>query len=143
MLSGGSGAAWKPMDATLRDRLAVPFCPLFLSASPAIDAHRVFCNALAGPPGDEPPTVAVVHIRAARESAGLSKMLVAELTSLALPTLPLILLSPAANLSLDPAAMNGRPVRALPTPFVIDEFVDAVNGLAAMVPVSQGVAKAA
>ena len=105
------------------------FRPLYVSASPEIDAYRIFCAELAGPAGEEPPNLAVVHIAAAKERGGLAERLTRAEQEAGVRALPVLMMSPAGQTVLDDVSIAGRKWQVLSTPTPVSRIIAAVNAL--------------
>ncbi|MEX2219926.1 MAG: HDOD domain-containing protein, partial [Phycisphaerales bacterium] len=128
MLSNTSGAPWPKRRDELRSMLNAPFRPLFVSAEPRVDSYRMFCDALADPGGEEPPNVAIVHLAAGRDRAGVSQALLAAERERGVQELPAVVLSPGAKLTLEGPAATRRS-ELLATPVQAQRLLDAVGML--------------
>lgn len=130
MLSVGTVGNWPEKREEYRERLAGAFRPLFVSTNPGIDAYRLLCNTLADPPCEqEPPTIAIVHAHASRERVALGNALGAAQSKAGVANLPLLILSPKGNISLEPRIMDNRVHAMLRTPLALSRFIDTVNSL--------------
>lgn len=129
MLARSTSEPWPRRLDQLRARLGTPFRPLFVSASPDIDAYHIMCSELGEPPGANGPNIAVAHVATAKEAEGVSKALLAAERAAKCGPLPTIVLSPGNHYHLDAQAVPGRTVSALPTPLHLGRFIDAVRAL--------------
>lgn len=129
LLTSSHGTAWPRRVEQHREALTVPFRPLYVSASPEIDAYRVFCGELAGPADDEPPNLAVVHIAASGERGSLADRLRAAEGDAGVRGLPILTLSPGGKFALAEQAVAGRRCRALSTPTPVARFITGVRHL--------------
>lgn len=129
LMSHATGQAWPSRSEQLRVALTTPFRPLFVSAAPEIDAYRIFCNQLAGPVDDEPPTLAVMHTTSPKERAMLFERLAAAERDSGVDRLPLLALSPVGQTALDDAAVAGRKCQCLATPTPVAEIIASINAL--------------
>jgi hypothetical protein len=127
MLSQAAGTPWPQRAEQIRAQLQAPFRPVVASLEPALDAVRIFCETLAGPVGDEPATVVVVHAASADQAPALGAKL-REMDPDG-EARPLILLCPEAALTAQQLGMPGRAARQLPMPLPIARFLEAVNAL--------------
>jgi putative nucleotidyltransferase with HDIG domain len=132
LLSHSSGAPWARQVEVHRAALGVPFRPLYVSASPEIDAYRIFCAELAEPVGEDPPNLAVVHIAAPKERAGMPDRLAGAEREAGVSALPVLVLSPGGQLHLEDKATAGRQCQTLSTPTPISRFIAAVSALIAV-----------
>lgn len=129
LMSHASGQAWPRRSEELREMLTTPFRPLYVSAAPEIDAFRIFFGELAGPRGDEPANLAVVHITSAKERGMLGERLAAAEREAGLPPLPLLMLSPAGQVTLEDGVVAGRRCALLGTPTAVRQIVASIESL--------------
>ena len=132
LLSHSNSTAWPRHVEHYQAMLLTPFRPLYVSASPALDAYRIFCDELAGSDSSKRPNVAVVHIAASRERATLPESLATAEREARVEELPILMLSPAGKFVLDEAATAGRRCVTLATPTPVARFIAAVNALTAV-----------
>jgi HD-like signal output (HDOD) protein/DNA-binding NarL/FixJ family response regulator len=132
LMSHATGQAWPRRSEQLRATLTAPFRPLYVSVAPEIDAFRIFCNELAGPRSEEPPNLAVVHIVATKEQGLLGERLVAAERDAGVQPLPLLVLSPAGQTTLDAAVIGGRRCMTIRTPAAVHQVIAAIGCLLAM-----------
>ena len=109
----------------------VPFRPVYLSREPLYDSYRIFCDRVRDRTEDEPPNVAVVHVRLGQDRLPLTSKLKQAEAKAQLAPLPLIVLSPKGQIPLEENAMAQRPHVCLPTPIAVSRFVRAFNSLVA------------
>jgi len=131
LLTCSHGGTWPQRGDQVRQQLRAPFRPLYVSASPEIDAFRIFCAELAGPPGEQPPNIAVVHLASAKDREPLADQLLTEEQSFGLAPLPTLVLSPGGNTALPERAAKARRAVVVETPTAVQRFIDAVAELAA------------
>ncbi|MBX3408113.1 MAG: response regulator [Phycisphaeraceae bacterium] len=133
MLTQSASGAWKSFRDQVRDRLNVPFRPLFSGAEPALDAYRVFTETLAGPAASdlETPNVGVVHLSSAKDIVVASTRYASAEEAAGCGRIPLIVVSPLAQLNVEPGLAAGRSVVRLPSPLSVHQFVETVNTLLA------------
>jgi len=128
LLADSDAGSWTPLDQELRDAIGSPIRTLFVSASPGVDAFRLFTERL-DDPALERPTLAVVHFRHARERAALSRELLAAEDRAGVRDLPTVVISPGAAVAPEDAVLVTRPCAALPEPLMLDAFVESVRSL--------------
>lgn len=126
LLAASNGDAWQDCRERHRSALTAPFRPLFVSARPEFDAFRIFCDQLADR-NDKPPNVGVVHLADARERSGVLQEYTAAETKRGVPPLPLIILSPTAELPLKDRVLAERHSQVLPIPVVVPRIIEAIN----------------
>lgn len=131
MLSQSNAGGWKSFGDGVRAAIRTPLRPIFAGAEPALDAYRIFVDALAAPHADEmePPNIGVVHISAARDIVMASTRFANAEQAAGCAKLPLIVISPLGQLNVEPGLAAGRTVVRLPSPLGVHQFVDAVNKL--------------
>jgi len=132
LLSRSNNADWPRHVEQHRAALRGPFRPLYVSASPELDAYRIFCGELAGAADEEPPNMAVVHIAAAKERVAMSEELVRAEQHARVQGLPVLMLSPGGRFVLDERSTVGRRCQVLATPTPVSRLVAAVNSLTAV-----------
>jgi putative nucleotidyltransferase with HDIG domain len=110
----------------LRGQFGGDFRPLFVNGGQKPDAYQILCKHLADPGGGT-PTVAVVHVRTAREKSTLSVSLASAERAAKARGLPLIVISPSGQWGLDDA--GSRPCVMLPEPVSTVRFAGAVKKL--------------
>lgn len=114
-------------ERALRD-LGAPVRPLFIGVDPGLDAWRMLCDAIRSGDETDAPNVAIVHIEQSKDRAALSASLLhAERAERAF-NLPLLILSPTGDLTLDEQALEGRRHARLPSTLTLGAFIDALNG---------------
>lgn len=109
-----------------RSAITISFRPLFVSFRPQFDAFRIFCDQLADC-NDKPPNVGVIHFTDAKECKGVLEEYMAAETKCGVLPLPLIILSPTAQLPNIDKELTGRQTHVLPIPVVIPRFIEAIN----------------
>lgn len=129
LMSHAACQAWPRRSEQLRATLTAPFRPVYISAAPEIDAFRIFCNELAGPRTEETPNVAVVHIASAKERRLLGERLIAAERDAAVQPLPLLMLSPAGQTTLDSGIIGGRRCTTVGTPAAVHHVIAAASTL--------------
>ena len=135
MLSRGGGSSVQPLDVRMRAQLARPLKPLFVSASPAIDAYRLAVerlSAAADPMADPiegPPTVAIVHLGGARDMPAATSQLQQAEEDAGGGRLPTIVISPSGDLGLAEPAASKRPIIRLHSPTPVARLVEAINSI--------------
>jgi HD-like signal output (HDOD) protein/CheY-like chemotaxis protein len=106
-----------------------PIRALYVSANAATDGFRILFDRLAHTDGPDRPNVAVVHLADIDERESLFKALRERETGAGLEPLPLIVISPLVNPTLEPRLLAGRMCKVMPSPFTLSRLADAVNGL--------------
>lgn len=139
LLSTLSSTSWPRRVDDHRAALRHPFHPLYLSMSPAIDAFRMFFDALKGPqaPEDVQPTIAIVHIASPKERATLQKALLEAEQTTGAQALPLLVLSPGGQTAFDEQALGSRRSHMLATPTPVVRCIGAINTLCDAVAVRE------
>ena len=134
MLASSNQQAWPRLRDELTEKLEQPFWPLHVSMEPNFDALRIFCDRLRDNTEEEPPNVGIIHIKKGRERAPVtSEFLKAEAEAGAGP-LPLIILSPKGDITLEDKAMAKRRFELLHFPVSISRFIGVFNALASRLP---------
>ena len=126
LLAQSNETAWTDCRERYRAAIAKPFRPLFVSEAPQFDAYRIFCDQLRERSG-EPPNVGIVHLTATNECERVTQDYVSAESQAGVDRLPLIILSPKAELKLKDRVMANRQHELLPTPIVIARFIEAIN----------------
>ncbi|MEE9129324.1 MAG: HDOD domain-containing protein [Phycisphaerales bacterium] len=126
LLAMSDGDAWQDCRERHRSALTAPFRSLFVSARPEFDAFRIFCDQL-GERSGEPPNIGIVHLTATNECERVTQDYVSTESQSGVDRLPLIILSPKAELKLKDRVMANRQHELLPTPIVIARFIEAIN----------------
>lgn len=129
LLSSSSSTSWPQRSEQARSLLKNPFRPLYISAEPELDAYRLFCGELSGMSIGQPPNLAVLHVRTLKERALLAERLAAAEGEAGVQDLPLLMLSPTGQLTLDEAVTARRRCHCLCTPIPVSKFIAAVNTL--------------
>jgi len=131
LLASSDLAAWPSRVEQVRGQLAAPFRPLYVSVAPELDAYRIFCDGLAGPRDGEGANIAVVRIASAKEREPLADTLLTEERKAGTVGLPLLVISPAADVVLPDRVTRSRDHRLLVTPVPESRLMTAVNELLA------------
>lgn len=131
MLQAAHEQDWPVMTDDLRRRLSVPARPIFAGAEPKMDAYRMIVDRLRDPTTDEdqPPNLALVHLRNVRDRADVGDRLRQAEYDASVRRLPAVIISPKGNINLDDATMADRPVRHLTSPTPVARMVEAINEL--------------
>lgn len=129
MLANSDASGWMPARDEARARLASPARVAYVGLQPGIDSFRMVCDRLSDATLEQ-PTLAVVHLRSARDRAELTRALLAADRE-AHAKLPALLISPNGQLRLEEPVMATRPTAFLPEPFTIDRLIDSINGVTA------------
>lgn len=127
LLAQSNQTAWTDCRERYRAAIAKPFRPLFVSEAPQFDAYRIFCDQLRERSG-EPANVGIVHLTAMTECGQVTQDYVSAESKAGVDRLPLIILSPKAELKLKDRVMANRQHKLLPTPIVVARFIEAING---------------
>ena len=101
MFMPGDNASSADFRQRALKKLGRPLRPLFLSASPDIDAYRILLDRLAAPATAAPPNIAIMHIAKTGDSHQLFSMLREQEKALKIEPLPLIVISPLTSPPLD------------------------------------------
>lgn len=121
---GGPGALQQYRE------LIMPACrPLLVGENPGLDAHCILCQQLARPPSAGPPTVAVTYAPRNETGPGLAGRLAAAEQDAGTDNLPVVILSPQWEPSLDLAVLGHRAVEVHKTPLAIPRLIGALNRL--------------
>ncbi len=135
LLANSSNANWPQLREVHRKELATPIRPIYISAKPQYDAFRIFCEQLQERPiiaddaNEEPPNIGVIHLTDTRDRVPLTTAYRAAEQEAGVTGLPLLILSPAGKIMAENSLLNSRPHLSLATPFVIPQFIKAVNEL--------------
>jgi HD-like signal output (HDOD) protein/CheY-like chemotaxis protein len=125
MLTSSNGKVWARPAEALRASLPGPLRPLVVCAEPEFDPVRMFCAAIADPPGDEPPTIAIVSLTDARDSARLASSLASLEQERNVGPLPTLLVSSGGKIADGPFS-GGRRVESLTLPISASRLVGAI-----------------
>jgi HD-like signal output (HDOD) protein/DNA-binding response OmpR family regulator len=106
-----------------------PIRPLYISANPAVDGYRILLERLRETNYDRHPNVAVLYLANTRDKESLFKTLRESENAAGLKPLPIVVISPSPNLTLDPAFFAGRDHEIMPSPFALSRLADAMNTL--------------
>jgi len=106
--------------------IRAPFRPLYVSAVDGLDTYRVAAEKLRSD-GDGPPTAAVVRFTNVRERVMLTTRLREAEHAAKVDPLPLLLISPKANIDLERGAMKGRRAAHIPAPVTLHRLVGALR----------------
>ena len=106
-----------------------PIRSLYIRANPAIDGHRILLERLRETNDDRRPNVAVLYLANIRDKESLFKILRESENAAGLKPLPIIVISPSPNLTLDPAFFAGHNHEIMPSPFTLSRLADAFNSL--------------
>lgn len=128
MLSASSHDAWPLRRELHRANLGVPFNPIYVSAEPSFDAHRIFCEQLADRTQDK-PTIGVLYLSSAREQVSVCAAYEKAEAEAGVHGLPLIVISPDGKLRPEEKFVADRNFQCLATPFAIARFIQIVQQL--------------
>lgn len=132
LLTRSNESAWPSMSQTHRESLAGPFRPIYAGSSPAIDAHRIFCEQLAGSDGEAAPNIGVLYFQNLAERDAVSERYAKAERAKGVGALPLISISPGGKVMPEPSMLVGRSFAAMSTPFTIQRFIKMINSLVAV-----------
>ncbi|MBN1765115.1 MAG: HDOD domain-containing protein [Sedimentisphaerales bacterium] len=140
LLAHSNQQSWPRLRDELSEQMHLPFRPLFLSMDPDFDSLRIFCNRLRDTSEEGLPNIAIIHIKAGGERVPLTtKFKKAELDAgCALQPLPLVIISPKGDITLEERFMAERQSVQLSFPFAISKIINAFNTLTASVAVPTG-----
>ena len=129
LLANSNQANWPQLREAHRQSLPSPLRPLYVSSSPAIDAHRIFCDQLANWEDGDAPNIGVISFRQMRERVTLTAQYKAKEVELGLSNLPLLVISPGGTIMPESALLDGRPVESISTPMSIGRVIAALKRL--------------
>lgn len=129
LLSTTRDCAWPQRAEQVRAWLQCPLRHVYISADPDIDAYRIVCAVLAGSVSDEPPNLAVVHLTSVKDQGILSERLLKAEHDARVKNLPVLLLSPTGQLTLEAATIAQRKCQWLSTPTPLRKLTTAMNSL--------------
>jgi hypothetical protein len=129
LLANSGGGNWPRRIDHYRNLVPDVSGILYLSASPELDAYRVFFGELCGTEPAADPSIAVVHIAAAKEKLLLSQRLVAVEQERQLSPRALLVLSPGGTIGLDAAIVGERPTLLVSTPTPVSRLISAMASL--------------
>jgi hypothetical protein len=121
----------------VQNALTAPVNPVFIGADPQYDAYRIFCDQIRTQDEDTPPNLGIVHFTHVNERTPLTDQLKKAEEEAGVGLLPLVLLSPNANIELEERAMSGRNYRLMPSTLTIWRLVDAINAVLGKSPAAQ------
>ena len=127
MLASSNQQVWPRLRDELAEQLLQPFRPIHISTEPESDALRIFCDRLRDSTEEESPNVGIIHIRRGQERVPLTEKFKQAEAEASVELLPLIILSPKADIQLEERAMAGRCFELLPFPVSISRFIEAFN----------------
>lgn len=131
LLARSNLSNWAQLNLVHQSQLCVPLRPLYVSPSPAIDAHRIFVDQLADWGDGEPANLGILRFRSPRDREPMCRAYAERERALGLPRLPLICISAGGRVAPMPLLAEGRRAVQLSTPFTIRRFIGVVNGLLA------------
>jgi HD-like signal output (HDOD) protein/DNA-binding NarL/FixJ family response regulator len=129
MLQSGNPAVSPSYRQFLLKQFQRPMRPLYVSSNPAIDGCRMLFDRLTETDGTQVPNVAVMQLANTRDQESLLGSLQQGEERAGVKPLPLIVVSPAATMKLDPRLLAGRDHRVLPSAFALSRLIDTVNEL--------------
>jgi HD-like signal output (HDOD) protein len=127
MLSSASNVDLSSRVTLLREEFGGPFRPLFVNGGQKPDAYQIMCQRLADA-GASPPTVAVVHLRSAKDKPAAAAAVAAGEKAVRCAPLPMIVISPTGQINLE-EPYSSRPAVLLPEPVSTPRFASAVRNL--------------
>ncbi len=129
MLSTSDIAAWPQARESHRGEIGHEFRPLYVSANVHMSALAIFFRRLRRDFDEGKPNIAVAKIESSHDIRPVSRMLIEEENAAGVGRLPLVVLSPAAKLELEPDAMADRPARRLPFPLTTRRLFEVISEL--------------
>lgn len=127
--------SWEPVSQTLRNLLHGNLRPLCVRAEDGPDSYRILCSRIGE--ADGPRNIAIVHVRSANDATAASLRLKKAEAEHSLAPLPLIIISPSAQVGLPPAVEGGRSACVrLPEPLPLDRFVQVAASMINVPPAS-------
>lgn len=113
----------------LLKKLRRPIRPLYISSNPAIDGLRILLDRLTDPNDNHRRNVAILYLVKIRDGESLFAALRERENAEGIKPLPLIIVSPLQNLTLDPRLLAGREFKKMPSPFRLSRLADTANSL--------------
>jgi HD-like signal output (HDOD) protein/DNA-binding NarL/FixJ family response regulator len=129
LLANSGQPNWPQLQRVHQQSLVAPLNVLYVSASPGIDAHRIFCDQLSQRDQASAPNLGVVSFRHAREREALTSQFLREEAERGVTNLPLIAISPNGKMMPEKSAIASRRIELLMTPFSIGRFLASANSL--------------
>ncbi len=129
MVANSRQEHWEPMSDQIRKQIGVPLHPVVITAAPGIDAFEILARCLQDTSNPGPANLGIVHIAQASERIMATTKLKQAEAGAGGERLPLVILSPAGNLTLEESAMAGRRVELLPYPLALSRWVAAVRNV--------------
>jgi DNA-binding response OmpR family regulator len=106
-----------------------PLRPLYICANPATDGYRILLSKLTAQNDAGPSNIAVLYLTGVANADSLLGTLREREAVAKIKPLPLILISPLANLSIDAKRIGDREYRKIPSPFTLFQLADAIDSL--------------
>ena len=106
-----------------------PVRPLYISSSPEIDGYRILLERLKDPADNRPPNVAFMQLASMKEVPSFFDTLKKRENEAGAGPLPLVIISPLANLKLEPELLAGRKHKLLPSCFALLRLADNLNSI--------------
>jgi hypothetical protein len=103
--------------------------PIFIGSDPHNDPVAIFCRSLCPEGESAPPNIAVVRMTNVREREALTGWLKATEFEKGTGKLPVLMLSPRGNLTLDDSALPGRRVELHAEPFPYPRLLTTLQRL--------------
>lgn len=127
LLATSTLANWPQLRDVHRQSLTRPLQPLYVSAAPAIDAHRILLSQLADENSQSPVNVGVIYFRSMRERTSLAHQYRQAEQAKGSANLPLLIISPGASIAPEASLVEGRTWVHLSTPLPLPRVITALN----------------
>lgn len=131
LLARANVGSWPQLTRQVRDDLGAAFHPRFIGVNEAVDSFRMFCS-VAASESDEPaprPNVFVVHIAHVREREEVSTLVQKAENELGVAGLPMVVLSPNANIAPTDRVLANRRFVMLGTPAPLARLVHGIKAI--------------
>ncbi len=129
MLQSSNGGAGSDRRELALKQFKRPIRSLYVSTNRALDGYRILFDRLSEPAGNQGPNVAILHLTNMGDRESLFKVLQESESHAKVEALPLVIISPSANLKLEPGLLKGRECRIISSPFTLSRLIDAINTL--------------
>lgn len=130
LMAESSGDGWTDAREEVRGQLPDGFRPLVVSEKPVFDSVRIWCDQLRVP-GDEEPSIAIVHACSAASLPGLLNRLAKLEREEGVARLPLIVILPEGH-NQSVAPMVERSHQQLQMPLMESRLIEAIRDLGAV-----------
>ena len=127
MLNRGLNAHWPDPRQGLIDAIGTPLSPIFVGSEEHYDGLKLLCNRITTPADDQKPNIGIIHIEQARDRAVLTRQWLEQESSAGSELLPLVILSPNANIGLEDRAMKDRRVELVPSTITLDRLASVLR----------------